>query len=237
MATDPSRPQDAPTAPPPVDAEWLVNQIAHALRNPIFAVVMQAESATMVVADAERLRRTLRSLDQQVQRLQRTVDEMLLYGRPARIARERVVIAGLLRDVVESWRAASPDRTCVPALRVDPALGEARWDPRAVRQILERLLDNAEQHTPPPHEVEVEAVAGDASEVTLVVRDRGEGIPGDLLERVVLPFVPQHRGRPGLGLTVADKLARALGGTLVVDSEEGAGTEVRVTLPRDGAGD
>lgn len=228
-----STPAGPPTTAQAVDAEWLVNQIAHALRNPIFAAVMQAESAALVAGDPERLRRTLSSLEQQVQRLQRTIEEMLLFGRPVRIARDRTVVATLLRGTVEGWRTASPGRVCAPVVRIDPGVGEARWDQRAIQQILERLLDNAEQHTPPPHEVEVEVVPSHESEVILIVRDRGEGIPADLLERVVLPFVPQHRGRPGLGLTVVDKLARALGGRLEILSEEGAGTEVRVTLPRD----
>lgn len=233
--TDPetSAPASAATTVQAVDTEWLVNQIAHALRNPIFAAVMQAESAALVAGDPERLRRTLASLEQQVQRLQRTIDEMLLFGRPARIARERTTIATLLRGTVEGWQTAAPDRVCTPVVHIDPGVGEARWDQRAIQQILERLLDNAEQHTPPPHEVEVEVVPSNEGGVILIVRDHGEGIPADLLDRVVLPFVPQHRGRPGLGLTVVDKLARALGGRLEILSEEGTGTEIRVRLPRD----
>jgi signal transduction histidine kinase len=73
----------------------------------------------------------------------------------------------------------------------------------------------------------------DRGRVVLTVRDEGEGIPEDLLPGVLLPFYPQHRGRPGLGLPIAVKFATLLGGTLIVESPPGNGTEVRVTLPLD----
>ena len=194
----------AESTTPDIDSEWLVNQIAHALRNPIFAVVMQAESAAMVAGDPERLQRTLRSLEQQVQRLQRTIDEMLLYGRPARIARERVVVAELLREVVSQWQHASDGGgRRAPELRLDPDLGEARWDRRAVQQILERLLDNADQHTPPPRSFSLEAFPAGETAVVLKVRDQGEGIDDFLrtlsdrlraIARVVELVVPYERG-------------------------------------------
>ncbi len=138
-----------------------------------------------------------------------------------------------MREAVAAWRDAVSDRTCAPVVRTEGDAGAVRWDRRAIRHILGRLLDNAEQHTPPPHEVEVEVRPDGRDAIAITVRDHGTGIPADLLERALLPFFPQHRGRPGLGLTVADKLTRALAGRLTIASEEGVGTEVRVVLPRD----
>jgi nitrogen-specific signal transduction histidine kinase len=66
---------------------------------------------------------------------------------------------------------------------------------------------------------------------TVEVHDRGDGISDDLMDKVFLPFYPQHRGRPGLGLAVAAKFAHALGGYIELSSDPGAGTTARLVLP------
>ena len=111
-----------------------------------------------------------------------------------------------------------------PGLRVE-------WDPDAVRASLDRILDNAVQHTPPPHHVRLGAASSGPEEVTITVTDRGRGIEPAILEHVFKPFFPQHEGRAGLGLPVARKLVRASGGDIHLDSVPGEGTTVRVVLP------
>jgi signal transduction histidine kinase len=214
------------------DTEWLVNQIAHSLRNPIFAALVQVDALSLRAGQQPETRRTIETLLRQLRRLEETINEMLLFGRAPQLSRTSVEVDELAATVAEAYRRGArgePARVMVrpggPGLRAD-------WDPSAVRVILERLLDNAVQHTQPPHLVELLVEASGEDHVTLVVRDEGEGIPDDLRDRILLPFFPQHRGRPGLGLAVAKKFTELLGGTLKIDSRPTAGTEVRVCLPR-----
>jgi two-component system sensor histidine kinase RegB len=68
-----------------------------------------------------------------------------------------------------------------------------------------------------------------------VIRDRGAGMPTEILERIGEPFYttkPPGRGM-GLGLFLARAVVEAVGGTLQIDSVAGEGTEVRVALPTD----
>ena len=67
--------------------------------------------------------------------------------------------------------------------------------------------------------------------VEFTVTDRGAGIPPEILEKALLPFFPQHSGRPGLGLAIADKFARFFGGRIEIESVPGSGTTVRCILP------
>ena len=213
------------------ETEWLVNQIAHALRNPIFAALVQSESISMRASQDPRLAKSATTLYGQLKRLEGQIDEMLLYGRPAPISPEPVDAAALVLEVVEAYRRGGrhePAEVRGP----DPAPVPATWDGGAVRVILERLLDNAVEHTQPPHRVEVEVHGDEADRLTVVVRDHGEGIPEEMAEQIFLPFFPQHRGRPGLGLAVALKFASAMGGMLEITSAVGQGTEARCTLPR-----
>ncbi len=217
----------------PVDTEWLVNQVAHALRNPIFAAQVQIEALMLRLGQQPDAQRPVATLQRQLRRLEETVNEMLLYGRPTRVSRAPVELVQLVAAVAAAY--CRGERQEPAEVSVQPAVLSlpARTDAGAVRTILERLLDNAVQHTEPPHRVEVVVAPPVDGRATLVVRDHGEGIPDDLRDRVTLPFFPQHRGRPGLGLAVASKLAAALGGSLAVDSRPGEGTEVRLVLPLD----
>jgi signal transduction histidine kinase len=214
------------------DREWLINQIAHALRNPIFAASVQAEALLMRAANQDAVVKTAEALRGQLDRLSKSIDEMLLYGRPMRPNLALVNVAELLESAVQRCRSgASGELPTVDIVEVDPVL-KCRSDRNAVLVILERLLDNAIQHTEAPHEVRLRARQSTAGEVEITVEDDGEGIAPELLDQVTLPFFPQHSGRPGLGLAVADKFVRILGGRLEIESTDGRGTVVRCILPQ-----
>ena len=66
------------------DTEWLVNQIAHALRNPVFAAMVQAEALSLRYRDIPEAAKATSILRNQLKRLEESLDDMLLYGRPAR---------------------------------------------------------------------------------------------------------------------------------------------------------
>jgi two-component system sensor histidine kinase HydH len=213
------------------DREWLVNQIAHALRNPIFAATVQTEALQLRAHDPAGVIKTVESLHGQLQRLSTCVDEMLLFGRPIRSSPEPISVAEVLSSLVTRYRNGDrQDPAEVSADPVEPDL-TAHWDRNVVAVIFERLLDNAVQHTEAPHEIRISTVEEPIGTVTITISDQGAGIAPDILERALLPFFPQHSGRPGLGLAIAEKFARFLGGRIEIESVQGAGTVARCVLP------
>lgn len=220
----------SPTAPHDLDSEWLVNQIAHALRGPIFAAMVQADTLERVADDPARAARSAHMLREQLDRLEGALQEMLLYGRPAPITRRETDVGRLLSELCGAYRDAFAAGTAAIELSHDADGVVADLDPQAVDIILRRIVDNAVRHTEPPHAVEIGCAVGDGS-VVLEVRDRGEGMTEEILDRAILPFYPQHGGRPGLGLAIADKFTTALGGRLTLAARDGGGTVARVELP------
>lgn len=109
-------------------------------------------------------------------------------------------------------------------------------DERAVRQILFNLVSNAIKFTPDGGRVEVRAWRQDDVSV-LTVEDTGCGIPRDQIERVFLPFeqidnrYAATAGGTGLGLTLVKALTELHGGTCVLESDAGQGTQVHIRLP------
>jgi len=216
---------------PETDREWLVNQVAHALRNPIFAASVQTETLHLKAGDPEAVRIAADKLHGQLQRLSSNIDEMLLFGRPLRTQLAEVPVAELVSALSERYRLGDrQDPAQVESGEIDPSLS-GRWDRSAVTVILERILDNAVQHTEPPHTIRIDARRDGDDSIILSVADTGDGIDPKILERVLLPFFPQHSGRQGLGLAIADKFARVHGGRIEVESSPGHGTTVSCVLP------
>jgi signal transduction histidine kinase len=115
---------------------------------------------------------------------------------------------------------------------------EGFWDEGRLAQLLDNLLGNALQHSPPDSPVEVK-LAGSRDGVTLSIHNGGNALPPE--EHAVL-FEPFRRGRRaqgeglGLGLYIARQIALAHGGRISVESGHGRGTRFTVWLPREAPG-
>jgi signal transduction histidine kinase len=101
---------------------------------------------------------------------------------------------------------------------------EADVDPERLAQIMRILIDNALRHTPPGTDMVVTA-ARDDGVVRLQVRDFGDGIKRQSLERLFEPFYSAGDGQgSGLGLTIARELAGRMQGRLTVEALSGRTT-------------
>jgi signal transduction histidine kinase len=120
-------------------------------------------------------------------------------------------------------------------LSVDPNIGVIQGDERKLRQVIFNLLSNAVKFTPSGGRVDVSASVTDGM-VEVSVADTGAGIAPADQERIFEEF-QQARGSPsrpegtGLGLTLSRKFIELHGGHLWVESEMGAGSTFRFTLP------
>ncbi len=110
-------------------------------------------------------------------------------------------------------------------------------DGRALKQIVLNLLSNAVKFTQSGGRVAIGA-RGEPGSVTLYVRDTGLGIPAEALERLGRPFEQVctdpmlAKGGAGLGLSLVRAFTEKHGGSMRIESEVGAGTEVTVEFPR-----
>ncbi len=117
-------------------------------------------------------------------------------------------------------------------------LGSFVADGRRIRQILFNLLSNAIGFSSSGQTIVLEALRRD-DDIVFTVRDRGSGIPPDLIEQVFERFKTQttgsrHRG-VGLGLSIVRSLVELHGGSVLIDSVQGEGTTVTCIFPARGA--
>jgi PAS domain S-box-containing protein len=112
-------------------------------------------------------------------------------------------------------------------------------DRRSLRQILTNLLTNAVKFTRETGQVAVSLAHG-GKDVTVTIADNGVGIAEEDLKRITQPFMrggneyARRQDGTGLGLALTKSLIELHQGKLHIDSEQGRGTRVSVTLPRTG---
>jgi len=141
-------------------------------------------------------------------------------------------VGELLEEALVGIRPAPTVHRDIPAALVRWPL---RIPPRAVSQALRSLVTNAQDASPPSSTVVV-AVRRDGETLSISIRDRGPGMPSEIMARIGEPFfTTKAPGRGmGLGLFLARAVIEGVGGSLQIDSTEGGGgTEVRVELPTD----
>ncbi len=145
-------------------------------------------------------------------------------------------LRALLTRLFGTFQPAFEQRGLAFRMKLDPAIGGFRADPRRTEQILNNLLSNALKFTE-QGQVALDC-RNDPAGVSIAVEDTGTGIAEADLRRIGQPFTQldtglsrKHEGT-GLGLAISRRLAEAMGGTLDMRSRLGAGSRFTVFLPR-----
>ena len=224
-----------------------VADASHELRTPLASVQGYAQLARRDIDEASRTQ-ALERISSEGARMASLVEEMLTLARldgNRALKREKVDVIPLILDALSDAHVVAPDHAW--------ELGEASdiqvlGDEAALRQILTNLLANARVHTPAgtrvtvslsraPQGVEPAKGAPASSMVRIRVADDGPGIPAEIRDRVFDRFVRgdssrtrDGHGSSGLGMSIVESLARAMGGSVrLADADKG--TVIDVTLP------
>lgn len=176
------------------------------------------------------------------ERLQRTVQNFLLYGQlemegtePARVASRRRERAGELRERVGTRARLAADRAGRAGdLRLDLAEGAVTMNADHFHHLADEILDNAFKFSQPGQPVGV-VTRLTADLFTLTVTDQGCGMTPEQIANVSaysqFNRAQREQQGSGLGLAIAQRLAALHGGTLELSPQNPAGTRVTVRLP------
>lgn len=217
------------------EQERFLADISHELRTPITIVRGHLELLERGARTPEQLGRAVAIGIDELDRMARLVNDLLLLVRATRtdfLRPERFDLPGFLETVVEKAEAIAPRAWRMGSV---PAIGIV-GDRDRLTQALLNLLRNAAEHTAPGATIELSAVTRNGV-VEITVTDRGEGIPPELLPHVFERFRRGKgtEGRPGwgLGLSIVQAIASAHGGDVRVHSQLGAGSTFTIVLPQD----
>ncbi|HWX10002.1 MAG TPA: ATP-binding protein, partial [Gaiellaceae bacterium] len=217
-----------------------VATVSHELRTPLtsisgFLEMMEEEEHGV----GETGRKYLQVIRRSTDRLHGLVEDLLLIAQieanRVELAHDRIDLVELVSRSIEASRPSAVEKHVSLDLAADGppfVLGDAR----RLSQVVDNLLSNAVKFTEPGGSVDVTVERhGDA--VRLVLADTGVGIPADehgqVFSRFFRASTATRHAIPGtgLGLAISRALVEQHGGTITLESKEGAGTRVTVILP------
>jgi signal transduction histidine kinase len=218
-----------------------VNQVSHELKTPLTNIRMYAEmlDADLGESSAES-RKRLGVIVSESQRLSRLINNVLTFGRNQRnhltLHRSAGNVDDALRALIANFEASLNARGVV--IEFEAAAGhEAEFDRDALDQIMGNLLSNVEKYAPNSGRLDIVSQQNGET-ISVIVSDRGPGIPHSQREHVFEPFyrvsdkLTDGVAGAGIGLTIARQLARLHGGDLTLQpSPQGASFIVTLRAP------
>lgn len=213
----------------------LVADAAHELRTPLTAIRLEIDVTLRRERPPEQLIAALQRIRREADRLGELASLLLDMARLRGAEWERVPVdaVALVTESVAGVMAMA-DRGGVGIRVHGPARAPLRANPGPLRQAVDNLLANAIKFSPAGSAVDVTVIDGDAQLLTIVVADRGPGVPAEHRAAIFAPFHRLHRTSDGagLGLAIVRDVAEAHGGRAWVEPREGGGAAFKLTIAR-----
>lgn len=218
-----------------------VANVSHEFKTPLTAIQGFAETLLGgALDDPENHERFLGIILEHARRLTRLTDDLL---KLSQIEADRMELEiqplrpeQLVESCLETTRLRAAPKNITLAAELPPGLPNVAGDPRRLNEVLQNLLDNAVQYTPPGGRITLR-VEQAVKTVVFTVADTGIGIPEAdqlrIFERFYRVDAARSRevGGTGLGLAIARHLVEAHGGRIWVESEVGRGSRFHFSVP------
>lgn len=213
----------------------VAGKVAHEIRSPLNSIFLNSDLLQERVRrtrgpQAERLRHYCHVLEEEVERLNEIVESYLALARLAGGERQETAVEDFLRAFVADVAAENARRSIAvgTAFRARPAT--LRLNQRQLRRVLLNLFANSRDAMKGGGAITVSTEDSPAG-YRITVSDTGEGIPPEALSRLTTPFTTLKENGSGLGLFLAREILQHHGGRLEIQSIQGEGTSVILTLP------
>lgn len=217
----------------------LTAMVAHELRNPLGSVRTSSYTIDKLSRKAglDFGKQTTR-ISHAVDRCDATISQLLSYAASKEVSLSEVIVTDWLETLLTEEAGKLP--VWAEIVFEDGATGvSATLDATKLGQSISNLLTNAVQaytsqfknSNIPTSRIDVSASCSKFG-LNIIVADNGPGIPADKLPMVKEPLFTTKSFGPGLGLAIADQVVRLHGGSLAIQSGEGKGTTVTITLPQ-----
>ena len=218
--------------------ETLSQTLVHDLKNPLAAVLGNLELIERRVEEPvlNLVRRSKAAAWRMHQMILNLLDVAALEEGKILLHPEAVDAVQLARRACQEMEAAAVPRGVTLSVDADACMSAVRGDPAVLRRVLDNLLGNALEHSPPGGRIEVRVTGCDEG-IEISVADQGPGVPAPFRDRIFEKFqrLESRKTVPGanrgLGLTFCRLAVEAHGGTIWVDDAPGGGARFRALLP------
>lgn len=208
----------------------LAASLAHEIKNPLAGISGAVQVIRDGMATADPHRPILNEVLRQIDRLDGTVKDLLVYARPAPprfdtadVSQLIDRIVGLLQKEAEFKRVKLFNATRRP-------LAPVVLDANQIEQVLMNLALNAAHASPDGKPVRIQAQVEEGF-LVIEVEDHGHGMDEETCRRAMEAFFTTKSRGTGLGLSICSRIVEGHGGTMSIRSTPGRGTTVRIRIP------
>jgi signal transduction histidine kinase len=219
-----------------------VSNVSHELKTPLTSIRMFAEMMQSGNAAEDKRPQYLRIIVAEAERLTRLINNVLDFARLERKQKRYdfrpLDLHAVLAKTWEGHELHLREQGFTTRWQAAPPPYPVRGDEDALAQIFVNLLSNAEKYSTDRKEIEIHSYLTDHS-VHVSVLDRGTGVPAGEETKIFEAFYRAHDSLAsgiqgsGLGLTLAQRVAKEHGGEITYQAREGGGSNVTLRLPLD----
>ena len=217
--------------------------VAHKIGTPLTALSGHVQLLMEDLSLPSKIRGRLQTVEAQIERTSRIIQDLLLYTRRAPPVRTKIDINECLRECASLFRTECERQhiSCITELTADLPPVEA--DRQHMQEAFNHLIENALQAMPNGGSLCLRTAHADpvtlgrglhqGGAIAVEIADTGHGIKPDHSAQIFQPFfTTKQAGRgTGLGLAIVQETVRAHDGRITVDSEPGKGTTFTIQLP------
>ncbi len=213
----------------------LTSGVAHEVRNPLNGIMAIMGALSKELSDDDRFQPYMQHMRNQVTRLTVLMGDLLAIGKPLREeSMSEVSMETFMEKTVAIWlQTLQSPKPSVQFIKPEtPGKWVIKADVTAMTQVIVNLLENAAHHSPEGAEIVCSLDGRPVDKVVLSVKDRGTGIPKDLLLKIFDPFFTTRKGGTGLGLNIVHRIVDNHHGTITAyNNTDGPGATFEVVFP------
>ncbi|HLF85883.1 MAG TPA: ATP-binding protein [Nitrospiria bacterium] len=204
----------------------LASAVAHSIRNPLASIRSSAEM-TLVEDNSPFCRQTAEDTILQVDRIEGWVRDLLTSSQPIRNVRMPIHFNDLIRDTLHQFEKDMEKRGIKLLLELEESLPLLQGDAALLGQMLNSLISNSIDAMPDGGVLTIlSQTPEDRSLIEMKMIDTGIGIPEGKIDKVFKPFFTTKQKGWGMGLYLANRIAKRHGGTIEISSVAGQGTTI-----------
>src|SRR4029079_8574591 len=207
-------------------------QVAHEVRNPLAGLLLYSEhlkgkiDGKLPNGDAQLIDKIIHT----IHNLTATTEQILNFARPVTLAPRRVDLNEVARDVTELLSTEIAAHSIETKLDLNSSPVTGMIDEPSIRATTLNLVLNAVQAMPAGGHLTISTSTTDGK-LLMLISDTGSGMSPDQIRQIFEPFNTTKSRGLGLGMPYAQKIIQQHGGHIVVESQPGKGTDVRIELP------
>ncbi|MGH9886261.1 MAG: ATP-binding protein, partial [bacterium] len=215
----------------------LVAGVAHEVRNPLFSISANLDAFEAQYGHRAEYKETIGLLRAETTRLATLMNDLLDYGRPVSDTPAPERVEQVIAQAVGACASLARQRDVLIKDQIPRGLSPVVMDRQRIAQVLQNLLENAIQHSPPGGCVSIEAAEVRSQErlwLACSVSDAGPGFAQEDLPRLFEPFFTRRRDGTGLGLSIVQRIVDLHGGSISAANRPEGGATMTLRLPHRG---